>query len=208
MLRELSHLLISAIVLSIAFGIALAGGVSAFQDTHALFTLIWISFIAVAVGFIFHEMAHRIIARKYGFSASYYMSLIGLAIALVVSLTGWIFAAPGSVRIYRNPDYEGKIDDDVKALGKISIAGPFANILLVPLFFIFSIIAAVLESDIGEHTLLWNIATLGMVINAWLAVFNLLPFGPLDGREVFKWNKAIWLVMIIIAVGLYIISII
>lgn len=208
MLRELSHLLISAIVLSIAFGIALSDGLSAFKDTQLLFTSIWISFIAVALGFVSHEMAHRIMARKYGFSASYYMSVIGLGIALAVSLTGWIFAAPGGVRIYKNPNTEGPVIDDIKALGKISVAGPLANILLVPAFFIFGLVVALIEAVSGEEPILWNIALFGMQINAWLAFFNMLPFGPLDGRDVYKWNKAVWVIVTLLAVGLYVFSII
>ena len=28
--------------------------------------------------------------------------------------------------------------------------------------------------------------------NAWIAVFNLIPFGIFDGLKVFNWNKKAW----------------
>jgi len=38
--------------------------------------------------------------------------------------------------------------------------------------------------------------TLGLGViawfNAWIAVFNLIPFGMFDGLKVFAWNKKVW----------------
>jgi Zn-dependent protease len=39
----------------------------------------------------------------------------------------------------------------------------------------------------------------GAAINAFMAVFNLIPFGVLDGLKVFRWSKAIWLVLFALA---------
>jgi Zn-dependent protease len=32
----------------------------------------------------------------------------------------------------------------------------------------------------------------GASFNAWIAMFNLLPFGVLDGQKIFDWNKIVW----------------
>ena len=35
-------------------------------------------------------------------------------------------------------------------------------------------------------------ASMGVIINAWLGFFNLIPFGSFDGQKVFQWNKKVW----------------
>jgi len=42
-------------------------------------------------------------------------------------------------------------------------------------------------------------------MNLWLAAFNLIPFGPLDGLTIFRWNKLVWGVLALIAWGTLII---
>ena len=32
----------------------------------------------------------------------------------------------------------------------------------------------------------------GIKINLWLAFFNMLPFGPLDGKKIMAWNFGVW----------------
>ncbi|MFO7773178.1 MAG: DUF951 family protein [Dehalococcoidia bacterium] len=46
--------------------------------------------------------------------------------------------------------------------------------------------------------------TLGAYVNTWLALFNLIPFGPLDGAKIFRWNKGIWLAAAAGAGGLFV----
>ena len=43
-------------------------------------------------------------------------------------------------------------------------------------------------------------------INGFLATFNLLPFGIIDGKKVFNWNKAIWMLFFSISI-LFLLSI-
>jgi Zn-dependent protease len=45
--------------------------------------------------------------------------------------------------------------------------------------------------------------SLGAYINTWLAIFNLIPFSPLDGMAVFKWNKVAWLAAVATSTALY-----
>jgi Zn-dependent protease len=202
--REISHLAISTIVLALAWGIAFSGGSDAFSDIDYFLDNTRIAFIAVALGFTFHELAHRCLARKYGFTAEYYMSPMGLGIALVISFTGWIMAAPGAVRIRGTVPAGTSAQQHAKTMGKISLAGPLTNILFAVLFFLLGFAAAMA----GDDDAVWKISFIGLQINAWLAAFNLIPFGPLDGKGVFRWNKAVWLAAMLAGVGLYILTII
>jgi len=38
-------------------------------------------------------------------------------------------------------------------------------------------------------------ANFGLIINLTLAAFNLLPFGPLDGKKIFESNRMVWFVI-------------
>lgn len=189
--KELRDLLISTLLLAVAFGIALSGGAQAFSEPGSLFIICLIAVVSVSLGFILHEMGHRFIARKFGCIAEYRMWPSGLIIALVSSLFGYVFAAPGAVMISSGTDSQGRATLTQKKAGLISIAGPLMTI---------SVAVAFILLNLAWPTLLFS---LGAYINSWLAVFNLIPFGPLDGAAVFKWNKMVWLAITALAVALF-----
>lgn len=192
--REFRDLTISAAVLALAFGIALSGGLRAFQQPGSLLQVAGIAFIAVSTGFIFHELAHRMIARNSGYFAEFSMWPAGLMIALGSSLLGFIFAAPGAVAIRHNPAAFTTPEQHRRNIGIISIAGPVTNIILALVFF---------ALNTFHPALLFY---LGAFINTWLAIFNLLPFGPLDGAKIFWWSKAAWGAAIAAAGLLYLVQ--
>ncbi len=174
--RGLPALLVSWLVLTIAFGIdaILLGDI---------YYLVWIS-IAVATGFIFHELAHREVARRVGCAADYVMWPIGLALALFLALLTkgrFVFAAPGAVTIFYciRPSRGNE--------GMIAAAGPITNM----------VIAFISQMLYG----LTGIIGLALVayVNWFLAAFNLLPLDPLDGAKVMRYNFTVWLILFIIS---------
>ncbi len=180
--KELRDLVISALALALAFGIALSGGFRAFQQPAILVLVIGMALVAVSLGFVFHELGHRLIARRFGYFAEYAMWPMGLMVALGFSLFGFVFAAPGAVMIYPRATVLGTTNLSRQKIGLISLAGPVTNIGLAVVFLVL---------DFIQPALLF---TLGARINTWLALFNLIPFGPLDGANILKWNKGIWLI--------------
>lgn len=189
--KEFRDLVISALILALAFGIALSGGFRAFQQPAILVIVIGMAVVAVSLGFVFHELGHRLVARRFGYFAEYAMWPTGLVMALGFSLFGFVFAAPGAVMIYPRGTAWGTVSLSREKVGLIALAGPATNIGLG---------AAFLVLDAIQPALLF---TLGGLVNIWLAVFNLIPFGPLDGAKIFRWNKGIWLISIAIAGGLF-----
>ena len=69
--KELRNLGISALILALAFGIVLSGGFPAFQQPAILVFNVGIALAAVSLGFVFHELAFRLVSRRYNYFAEY-----------------------------------------------------------------------------------------------------------------------------------------
>lgn len=144
----------------------------------------------MGIGFLFHELMHKSIAQKYGLSANFKASNQMLFLALVMSLFGFIIAAPGAVMI------KG-LNISKSKNGKISLAGPLANIILALIFLI-------LLFAINVEGVLFLTLSLGLKINSLLAAFNLLPIQGIDGKKVYDWDKTVYFIVFILAVSLFI----
>lgn len=184
---EVRDLIIAFIVISLCFAIANAG-----RNVNAILHLLPMIMVGVGAGFILHELGHKFVSMKYGYWAEFKLWPQGLIFALITSFFGFVFAAPGAVYTYAN-----YMTDEIN--GKISVAGPVVNIILAIIFL--AICIAVYPSAFHSQTsvLILNICALGFNINSFLAVFNLLPIGNLDGSKVLRWNIGIWLITIAIA---------
>lgn len=189
--KELKDLVVSALLLALAFGIALSGGFPAFFEPRSLIIVFLMAVVGVSLGFVLHEMGHRFVARRLGCFAEYTMWPTGLILALVCSLFGFVFAAPGAVMIYPRADMWGRATLTREKTGLISIAGPAMNLCLAIVFILLNM----------AHPML--LFLLVARINTWLAIFNLIPFGPLDGAKILRWNKRVWLVAIAVGIGLF-----
>jgi Zn-dependent protease len=190
--EELQDLTISAILLALAFGIALSGGISVISRPGELGYAFSLSLVGVSSGFIIHELGHRYLARRFNCFARYVMWPSGLVLALILSLFGFVFAAPGAVMIRPGTDVSGKATLTKKRFGLISIAGPVMNVCLSVVFIL---LYAVYPA---------TVFSLGAQVNTWLALFNLIPIGPLDGGKILSWDKRIWLAALVIVGGMFV----
>lgn len=185
--REIMELCISIVILSLAFSIARSRLM--YGDYGRMVYLLVSSFLAVITAFACHEVAHKYVGMKYGYWSEYRMFPQGLLLALLLSFTGFLFAAPGAVMIFGSPPREEN--------GKISAAGPATNIVIsalcTPLSLAFGGVAGGIVGGIA-------------VINAFLAFFNLVPFGPLDGRKILAWSTGVWIVMLVASLTLLVVS--
>ena len=169
------------VAISVAFAIVLMGGITGIFKGDIWSTLL-ISSVTVGLGFILHELAHKYYAQKYGCWAEFRAFDKMLLLALGLSLFGFIIAAPGGVFI------RGHINHKRNAV--ISFAGPMTNILLGLLFLFVGALFPLIRGAMG----------LGATINAWLAVFNLLPFMPFDGAKIYRWCWPYWVAAMAMAV--------
>ena len=177
---EIVDILKAWLALSLAFTFIYAGASVLGGDISRVFSLNFavffvISMFTAGLGFLLHELAHKFVAQHYGCAAEFraWDQLLYLAVGLA-GFIGFIFAAPGAVMI------SGMITR--KENGLISAAGPATNYVLAMIFLGLSFLFPAWK----------NVFTIGFSINVWLGIFNLIPFGPLDGKKVFYWNKAVW----------------
>jgi Zn-dependent protease len=181
--REVRDIIISMSVIALIFAYIFSGRN---LSNPNFILLIPITFIAVGLGFVLHEMAHKFVAIRYGFWAEYKLWAEGLILAVIVAVAiGFVFAAPGAVYIHGN--YISREQN-----GKISLAGPATNIILAGFFFL-------LMQYSASSQIIMLLGLLGFTVNSFLALFNLIPFSVLDGAKVFRWNPLIWVVMAAVA---------
>lgn len=215
---ERKDLLIACFALGVAFTISMAGltigsDISKVTIPKILLTLA-ISIGTVGISFIIHEMAHKFSAIKFGYWAEFRKSTSMLLVSLAIAvITGMVFAAPGATIINTAGRQMTK-----KENGIISAAGPISNIILIIPFLVLMIIGVVLGGVLPAGSgfifypftsagFIYYLGMIGFSVNAMLALFNMIPAGPLDGKKIFKWNPAIFAVLIIIGIALVFISV-
>ncbi len=190
--REINDLIFAGAMISLAFAILLAGGYNAIINFNQNLILLFIvSFFTAGIGFLLHELMHKYIAQRYKLWAEFVAFRGMLWLALLFSLFGFIFAAPGAVFI------KGLITREKN--GKISLAGPMTNITLSVLFLLGLFVFSRIE-------LLNIVFIVGLKINSLLAAFNMIPLMPFDGAKVIAWNRGIYWITMIVAVGLFFVS--
>lgn len=180
---ELKDMLKAWLIISLAFAIVLSGGFTGILSLKFLLQLV-IALLAVGSGFLFHELGHKLLAQRYGFFAEFKAFDNMLFIALIMSLFGFVFAAPGAVMIH------GSLSK--KQNGKISLAGPLINLILAAIFLSMFFLVSI--------DLLRVILFPAFIINSWLALFNMIPVWNFDGSKILEWNKIIYTITIIISI--------
>ncbi|MBD3208870.1 metalloprotease [Candidatus Woesearchaeota archaeon] len=176
--QETRDLVKSWLLISLAFGILLSGGLSLSPGFFMVFVA---SLLTVGLGFVAHELAHKVSALRLGCTAAFRANNVMLFLAVLMSFFGFIIAAPGAVRI------QGHLSK--KQRGLIALMGPLANVVLAVVFL----------------PLLFAVPFVGMIgvrINAFLAAFNLLPIRGFDGVQAMQWNTAGYVLLLVASIGL------
>ena len=175
---ELLHLSI-ATLLVIGVGLSLNG----YRSVSWQFLAIFVS------AFLVHELAHKFLAQYYGSWAEFRAFMWGLVVTAISALPmmPFKFIAPGAVMIGLS---------DRSKFGRVALVGPLTNLAMGFSFLFLS----VFFNSYSPYFVV------GASFNGWIALFNLMPFGVLDGQKIFDWNKLIWGITMAAASGLFIIA--
>jgi len=179
---EINHLTLATLAFTLALAFMFSGGIlGALSDPSAFLVYGVLALITFTPGFLVHEIAHKIQARKYGCWAEFRASPSGLRFGvLLAAILGIVFMAPGAVMVAGNTTRE--------QFGKVALAGPVSNVVLWCL----GLASAVAFGGAGG--IADDVIYYWMWANGILGALNMLPFGPLDGKKIKTWSDVMfWL---------------
>ncbi len=144
-----------------------------------------------ATAFLFHELGHRQVAIHFNLQTKFrlltfgmILTVVGVVMNIYSLFSGGVsfpsLALPGAVVVLGL----SKID---RTTGLCKAAGPTVNLVYGAIFFIISFIIPIypLNSLIG----------LAANLNFMLGSFNMIPIGILDGQNIWKWNKKVYIAL-------------
>jgi Zn-dependent protease len=207
---ERSHLAFAMGAFTLALGLMQVRGIFHISDIGltawitGLLLAMPVMLIAIGPAFLLHEIGHKIIAKKNGCWAEFRADPRGLRNGvLVAALLGIVFMAPGAVMV------AGLVTR--RQNGHIAVAGPLVNLSLfiigVPLWG--AVIGLTGSAEFANSTyldngsLIWqamvfDIGYYWLGANLFLGLFNMIPWGPLDGLKVKDWNEQVFYLVIAI----------
>jgi Zn-dependent protease len=192
--KELKHLAIAGLlVMSIGLSSILYSSFLGSADLIVGLYIFGVFAVVLTASFFAHEIAHKVAAQKRGLWAEFRLTLWG-AILTLISVISPLFKiiSPGAVVVSGSATHS--------EMGKISLAGPSVNILLS---------AALLGSALATRLAaspFYEVLLLAAFLNGFMAVFNLLPVGILDGFKIFKWDKKVWAIAFAASIALTVVA--
>jgi Zn-dependent protease len=181
--KELKHLGIGTLLV---IGISLSFGFDSLGQANWAFIFSALA-IVITLSFFTHEIAHKVTAQRRGLWAEFRLTVWGAVLTSLSILLPFKIISPGAVMI------SGPASMD--EIGKISISGPVTNIVLSTAFLGLAFVPSL------DPWLSWIFAV-GAFFNGYIAVFNLIPIGILDGFKIFRWNMKAWALAFTISVAL------
>lgn len=154
------------------------------------------SVIVLVFSVVIHEVSHGVVAERLGDPTARLAGRLTLnplkhldpfgsvILPLLLSLLpggvifGWAKPVPYDPRNLKHPVRDGAL---------VAVAGPVSNLLLA---FAFGLLYQLFSAGGGTPAmgeLFPSLLAQVVIVNVWLAIFNLVPIPPLDGSKVLFW---------------------
>ncbi len=176
--KEVRHIgIATALVILIGISIGLYGNFFGGFYPEWTWDMMIVFAIFMTASFLVHEIAHKIMAQKAGMWAEFRLTTWGAVLTLISVFIPFKMISPGAMMIGGNAPSGSD-------MMKISIAGVITNMIFASVFLGVGFMAI-------PNPYVW-VLWFSAYISAFMALFNLLPFGILDGYKIFSINKAVW----------------
>ncbi len=191
-LSELIHLIIASILIFII-------GIMIFFKTSG-FT--WPTFMLAGIymtAFLFHEFGHRQAAVRFKLQTKFRLLTFGMFLTMFSLIAGLMqlpvpsLALPGAVVVLG-------LEKVSKKTGLCKAAGPVVNLVYGIVLFVISFLIPVYPLN--------YLFVISAYLNFMLGAFNMLPVGILDGQNILKWNKKVYILLATSLVGLLIVTLV
>jgi Zn-dependent protease len=176
--KELKHIGVAA---ALVLGVGLSMAWYSFSWGWAIMAAFA---VIMTVSFLVHEFAHKVMAQQAGMWAEFRLTTFGAVLTLVSVFLPFKMIAPGAMMIGGNAPTS-------KDMVKISVAGVITNMIFAAAFL--GLAFGLPSIDIYWRSML----IFSAYINAFMAIFNLIPFGVFDGYKIFNLNKTVWVAAVI-----------
>ncbi|MFX0010062.1 MAG: hypothetical protein ACFE9R_07090 [Candidatus Hermodarchaeota archaeon] len=180
---ELTHFIIAGIII---YAVGIISFYSSVGSTYFWALFVLAGFYVTA--FLFHELGHRQVAIHNKLQTKFRLLTYGLLMTLI---SCGRFALPGAVVVLG-------LDKISRKTGLCKAAGPSVNFVYGSILFLISFIIP------NSLYPLNYIFCIGAYLNFMLGSFNMIPFGILDGQNIWKWNKKVYLGLIGVLLSLLI----
>jgi len=158
---------------------------------------IWALFMLAGfymTAFLFHEFGHRQAAIHFGLQTKFRLLTFGMAITTLSLVMGFIslisssntfpmLALPGAVVVLG-------LDKINRKTGLCKAAGPIVNLIYGSILLTISLL---IPNTLYPLNFFIGYAS---YFNFMLGAFNMIPIGILDGQNIWKWNKKVYICLV------------
>jgi len=155
---------------------------------------IWALFMLAGfymTAFLFHEFGHRQVAIRFGLQTKFRLLTFGMLLTTFSLVMGFIslisssstfpmLALPGAVVVLG-------LDKINRKTGLCKAAGPIVNLIYGSILLIISLL---IPNTLYPLNFFIGYAS---YFNFMLGAFNMIPIGILDGQNIWKWNKRVYI---------------
>ena len=196
---EFTHFMIGGIL------IFLIGIISFFEVVYTGY--IWALFLLSTfymTAFLFHEFGHRQTAKHFGLQTKFRLLTFGMLLTVFSLIMGFsslitgsalfpMLALPGAVVVLG-------LDKISRKTGLCKAAGPSVNLVYGTIILVISF---AIPRQLYPLNYFFGYAA---YFNFMLGSFNMIPLGILDGQNIWKWNKRVYISLIIPLIALLILT--